>query len=197
MLPSWFVVIGSLLSLVGSSVYALHTLQGKTSPNQVTWGLWTAAPLIAFAAMVSDGVGLSALMTFSSGFGPGIVFTASFFTKKARWKITRFDYVCAALSVAALIGWYLSSEPLIAVSLAIAADALALLPTLKKSWQHPHTESASPFVAASISALIALLTIDSWQAITFLFPLYIFTLCAALSLIIWLRTKRLDIVRQN
>ena len=73
MLNQNFVILAAALNLYGSASYVIETLKGKTKPNRVTWFIWALAPLIAFAAMASEGVGLSALMTFMVGFGLGCI----------------------------------------------------------------------------------------------------------------------------
>ena len=57
MLDARFVLLGAALHAVGSIRYLLRTLQGTAIPNRVTWALWAVAPLIAFAAEISRGVG--------------------------------------------------------------------------------------------------------------------------------------------
>ena len=44
--------------------------------------------------------GSQALLTFTVGFGPLVVFAASFVNPKSVWKLGRLDYTCGALSVA-------------------------------------------------------------------------------------------------
>lgn len=180
MLPEWAVIIGSCFNLIGSSSYARDTFLGKTSPNRVTWFMWALAPLIAFAAQISKGVGLSSLMTFMVGFGPLTIFIASFFNKKSVWKIGRFDIVCGSLSLVGLIMWLLIREGNIAILFAIFADFLAGVPTIIKSIKDPDSESSLVFLFGALSAGIAMLTLRTWTFEYLAFPLYIFVFCAVL-----------------
>jgi len=99
MINEKFVLVAAALNLAGSSTYAWNTIKGKTKPNRVTWFLWALAPLIAFAAQLGEGVTWASIMTFMVGFGPLTIFIASFFDKKAYWKISKLDIVCGLLSV--------------------------------------------------------------------------------------------------
>jgi hypothetical protein len=184
MLDSKFVIFGALLNLIGSTSYVIATIKGKTKPNRVTWFLWALAPLIAFSAEIDKGVGLQALMTFMVGFGPLMVFISSFINRRAVWKLTRFDFVCGGLSVAGLVLWLLTREGNIAIGLSIAADILAAVPTVVKSYKAPETESSQVFLLAAISAGITMLTIDEWSFAHYGFPLYIFVICSALYVLI-------------
>ena len=88
MLPSSFVIIGTLIGAAGSVAYLVDTVKGKVKPNRVSFLLWSIAPFIAFAAQIKQGVGMESVMTFGTGFLPMTVLAASFVNKKAEWKVT-------------------------------------------------------------------------------------------------------------
>src|SRR4030067_2242535 len=140
------VFIAAFATLLGASVYIRSMFKGQTKPNRVTWFMWSIAPFIASSAAVSNGVGLAVIPVFMSGFSPFLVFTASFFSKKAYWKTSSFDYLCGALSGLAIVLWYLTNVPNLAIIFAIISDALAAVPTLTKAWRNPETESSWPFI---------------------------------------------------
>lgn len=177
MLDSRFVWLGALLNLFGSSGYAIDTIKGKTKPNRVTWFLWALAPLIAFAAELGQDVGIQSLMTFMVGFGPALIFAASFVNKKSFWNITRLDIACGVLSLIALILWKLCGAGDVAILFSLLADTLAGIPTLLKAYRDPQSESVCAYRNGALSAGITLLTIKHWNFATFAFPLYILTTC--------------------
>ena len=160
MLPSYFVIIGTLISVAGSVAYLVDTLKGKIRPNKVSFLLWSIAPFIAFAAQIEQGVGLESLMTFITGFFPLLVFIASFLNKQAEWKINRFDLLCGFLSVIGLILWMITKIGNIAIIFGILADGLAALPTIAKAYKYPDTELAWPWIATSLGVVLTLLTIS-------------------------------------
>jgi hypothetical protein len=61
-----------------------------------------------------------------------LIFLASFVNKKAYWKLEKFDYICGISSALALLLWWLTKEPAIAIVFAIISDAFAAIPTLIK-----------------------------------------------------------------
>jgi hypothetical protein len=168
-----FVFLGAAVGIVGALSYAVDTVRGRTQPNRVTWLLWAVAPLLAFAVEVDKGVGLQSLLTFTVGFGPLLVFAASFVNPQSVWKLSRLDYTCGALSIGGTIGWLVTREGLVALAAAVVADALAGLPTVIKSWRRPESESAGVYVGSCINAVIALLTVKHVTAYVVTFPLYI------------------------
>lgn len=184
MIDERFMFVAVLISFLGSASYLIETIKGRVRPNRVTWALWALAPLIAFVAEIKQGVGLVSLMTFMVGFGPLLIFFASFVNKKAEWKITRFDVICGALSLGGLALWGLTRVGNIAILFAILADALAAIPTLVKAYKYPETENSQVFLFGGISALITLLTIKQWNFAHFAFPIDTFFLCLTFFLII-------------
>ena len=173
MLDSRFVILGAVIGLSGSAAYVRDTLRGVTQPHRITWLLWAAAPLLAFAVEVHSGVGLQSLMTFSIGFGPLLIFLASFRSPQGSWAITPLDWVCGLLSVAGLAVWLITRHGTVAIVASIAADALAAGPTLRKGWLSPETETAAAYVTGLINSVITVLTISHFTTAVAAFPIYI------------------------
>jgi hypothetical protein len=159
MLNQNFVIIGAIIGGIGSLAYLIDTVKGKVKPNRVSFLMWSIAPFIAFAAQIKQGVGLEALMTFSTGFFPITIFIASFVNKKAEWKVTRFDLVCGFLSIVGLILWLITKVGNIAIFFSIVADGLAAIPTIVKSYKFPDTELAWPWIATTFGVVLTLLTL--------------------------------------
>jgi hypothetical protein len=172
-----FVYLGGAIGAIGSLVYARDTWRGTTQPNRVTWLLWAFAPLLAFAVELRSGVGLRTLTTFIIGFMPLLVFVASFHNPASVWKIRRIDYACGAMSLAGTAAWLATQNGVVAIVAAIAADFLAGIPTMMKSWTHPESETVTSYIGAAINSGILLLTIDRWTTAVAAFPLFI--LCIA------------------
>jgi hypothetical protein len=173
MLPVGFVFVAAAFNVAGSTVYVSDTLRGHTQPNRVTWLLWAVAPLIAFAAELQEGVGLVALMTFMVGIGPLAVLLASFVNRRGYARLTRFDLACGSLSIVALVAWRVTGQGTVAIFFSLLADFLAAVPTIRKSYAQPHTETSWSFLCAAISAAITLLTVTEWTFAVVAFPLYL------------------------
>ena len=184
MLDVHFVILGAAIGVGGGALYLRDTLRGVTQPNRVTWLMWAVAPLLAFGVEIQAGVGLRSLMTFVVGFVPLLIFIASFRNPASVWKLRRLDYGCGALSVAGLIAWLVTSHGTIALSASIAADALAAVPTIRKSWRWPETETAAAYLAAGLNAGITLLTVEEVTTAVVAFPIYIFVVATLETMLI-------------
>ncbi|WP_375001583.1 hypothetical protein [Aeromicrobium sp. CTD01-1L150] len=150
----------------------------------MSWFLWAAVPIVGFMAQLDEGVGPPAVLTLSIGVGPLIVFLASFVNPRSVWRLTKFDLWCGALAVVALMVWLGLGEAATAVLFAVAADAAAAIPTVRKAWRAPVTESPVVYVLSGLNGVIALLTIREWNPATYAFPVYIVCLTAILTALI-------------
>ena len=169
----YLVILAAVASLLAAVVYIRSMFVGGTKPNRVSWLMWSIAPWIATAAALSNGVGWAVLPVFMAGFSPFLIFTSSFFTKKAYWHLSTFDYVCGSLSGFALIMWWLTKDPNVAIVFAIASDALASMPTLTKAWTKPETESVWPFIIGVFGASSSLAVATLWTFSEYAFPSYL------------------------
>ncbi len=185
----YLVLAAAFASLLAAGLYIRSMFRGGAKPNRVTWLMWSIAPFIATAAAASSGVGWAVVPVFMTGFAPFLIFTASFFAKRAYWKLHTFDYVCGALSAAALVFWVITMEPNYAIILAIASDALASIPTLTKVWRNPETESVWPFITGIFNALTSFVVAVTWNFSEIAFPAYLAIINALL--IFSMYTRRL------
>jgi len=186
----YLVFVAAAASLAAAFAYIRSMFRGETKPNRVTWFMWSVAPFIATAAAVSEGVEWAVLPVFMSGFCPFLIFTASFFSREAYWKHTSFDLVCGALSAAALVLWYITSNPAVAIAFAIVSDALAAIPTILKSRRCPQTESIWPFLIGLFAPMTSFLAAATLGFSEVAFPAYLIALNVVLVVLIskkWLR----------
>jgi hypothetical protein len=169
----YLVFVAAFATLLATFVYVRSMFKGGAKPNRVSWLMWSIAPFIATAAAISNGVGWAGLPVFMSGFSPFLIFTASFVLKKAHWTLASFDYVCGVLSGLALVLWYVTEDPNVAIAFAIASDGLASIPTLTKAWKHPETESAWPFMVGVFNASTSFFAFTIWAFSAYAFPAYL------------------------
>ena len=179
----FFVILGSVIALSFSMTYLVASLRGRVQPNKVTWLIWAIAPMISAFAAFSAGVTWAALPVFCSGLGPFLIFLSSFVNKKAYWAMGRIDYICGAVSLLALLAWYMTQDPVVAIVLSLLSDFLAALPTLIKGWKFPETEKGFLYLGSVISSLTSFTEIKQWTVTQIAFPLYLIILGLSFCLI--------------
>ncbi|HEX3975686.1 MAG TPA: hypothetical protein VHW96_05445 [Solirubrobacteraceae bacterium] len=186
MIDARFAILGAVITVAGNAVYALDTVRGNTQPNRVSWVMWMVAPLIGFAAEVTEHVGLQSLLTLAIGVGPLLVVGASFLDPKAYARVTVFDVLCGLLSLIALVAWALTGTGDVAIFFSILSDFFGAIPTLRKAYREPESEHAIAFVGGVAGSGITLLTIMSsdWSFATWGFPVYVILASGAIALLV-------------
>ncbi|MHB1087228.1 MAG: hypothetical protein ACYC19_00525 [Acidimicrobiales bacterium] len=170
MIDSRFIYLAALVSFAGTYGYIRDTLRGVTSPNRVTWGLWAIEGLLAFVVEIQQHVGLASLTTLMLGLMPFVIVVVSFKNPHSVWKIGRFDLFCGLISLSGLIFWGLVNAPTVALISFIAADQIAALPTVRKAWIAPATESSRVFFLGVVNCAITLMTLKHFTTAGVLFP---------------------------
>ena len=179
-----FVYLAVALAIVGSGNYVRQTWRGNTQPHRVTWTLWALEGILAFIVEVQAHVGIASFMTLTLGTIPCLVLVASFRNAHAVWKIDRIDVACGVLSLAGMVFWALVNAPTVALVSFVAADFVAALPTYRKSWSSPKSETASAFIFGSVNCGITIFTLKHITTAGALFPGMIFFTDAVLSVLI-------------
>lgn len=170
MIDPRFVYLAIALSALGATGYIRDTLRGLTAPNRVTWALWGLEGLLAFGVESQQNVGLARWMTLALGAVPVLVLAASFRDRNAVWRLGAFDIVCGVISVAGIVFWALVHEATVALVAFIAADQVAALPTFRKSWLAPESETHWVFFLGSANCVITVLTLTAFTTAGVLYP---------------------------
>ncbi|MDR3450975.1 MAG: hypothetical protein P4M15_14755 [Alphaproteobacteria bacterium] len=187
---SYSVLIGAAINIAGSFDYIRNTVAGRTKPNRVTFFLWATASMIAAAAAFSEGHRWEVVPVFISGLMPLLIFCASFLNRNGHWQLQRFDYLCGAFSILALILWRITHDADIAIVFAILADALAMIPTARKAWTHPETETLSAYLCAAISQFTAFIAAPEPSFAAYAFPVYLIFCCGGIGGILLYRRSK-------
>jgi hypothetical protein len=170
----WLVVLSAIVSISGSYAYIRDTVKGTTKPNRLSWLLWSLAPLIgATIAIFAQADFWATSRIFLAGLMPLLVFLVSFINPKSYWKLTIFDFICGFCSLLALVVWGLVDSPQLAIIFAVAADGFAVIPTVKKAWLFPETETGLSFLAYFVSSVLVIPSIPVWNIQNSAFQIYL------------------------
>ncbi len=185
-LPHLIGIIGALL-VTGSYVpYIYGIIKKQTKPHIYTWILWSLTPVFATAAILEGGGGLFSAINI--GVGAILAFSILLLSLKYGSKnITTFDTVALITGLLASIVWWYFDHPIIAIAMIALIEAIGFLPTYRKTWNEPWSESLSSwflFVAGNLCALAAL---DEYNLLT---SLYIVTMTIASLILILLSSHR-------
>lgn len=176
LLPVWVIFLAAAIRLFGGLAYLRATLAGRARPHAISWLIWSITPLISFFAELSAGVGIIAFLTLALAASPMMVFFAALFKDIRLLRADRFDMLCITIALFGIVMWFATDSPAVAISIAIIADTVSCLPTLRKAYRDPHSEYPLTFLLSAGSMVLALLATQSISFEAFAFPVYVLSM---------------------
>jgi hypothetical protein len=160
--------IAVALTFLAYIPYYRDIIKGKTHPHLYSWALWGLLTIMIVALQIKGGAGPSTYVTASSGLlCIGVIFLC---LKNVKKDITMSDTFVAALSLIAMGFWLIADKPIVSIVLVVMADLLAFVPTVRKSWNKPHTETLSLYVTNTVRFTIAVMAIQNYTLLAVLWP---------------------------
>lgn len=152
--------IAVFLTFVAYVPYYRDILNGKTHPHVYSWSLWGLLTVLLVALQIKGGAGPATWVTAAAGLlCLGVVVLS---LKNGQKNITKSDTVVAILSLLAIGFWLIANQPILSIILVIIADILAFIPTVRKSWSKPYTETLSLYVTNTIRFFLALAAVQTY-----------------------------------
>lgn len=182
-------IIAVILTFVSYIAYFRDILKRKTHPHIYSWGLWGLLTILIFALQISDNAGPGAYVTLFAGLMCLTVIILSL--KFGKRDITISDTVVAILSLIAIGLWLIADQPILSIILVTIADMLAFLPTVRKSWNKPHSETLSLFVTNTLRFTLVLFALDNYSILTSLWVVAWITANFLFSIMLIVRRKKL------
>ena len=180
-----FGMAGGVLGAVGSVPYLRDTLRRVTVPHRGSWFIWAVLELVALASQRADGARWSLLPLACQALGTWLVFGLALGWGSGG--LSRGDLALTCLAGAGVAGWLLVDEPLVATTCAMAADLVAVLMMLPKTWRQPHSETVSMFTLASLGGVLTAAAVGALTVPLLVYPVYFFLVNAAVAGVITYR----------
>ena len=160
-------IITTLLAFPTFIPYLKDIVQRKTEPHTYTWLIWTILQSIGVYAGFQDGGGFGMW-----GLAIGAVFCAIIFLLSLKYgttNITRFDLYCLVGAFITLGIYLFTNNGLLAVLLVAIIDFVGFLPTFRKGWEEPETETISTFGLSAFGNLLSVFALENYTFITTLY----------------------------
>ena len=157
-------IIAALLAVAGNVPYVVQVFQGKVKPHAYTWFVWSIVSAVVFFGQVVKGAGVGAIPTAASE-----IFTFIIFILSLRYGFQRTTWVDTTFLVAALLGlipWFLTKDPTLSVVIVVTIDVLGFIPTLRKGWLEPATETPILYGSNVLRHVLALFSLQAYNVAT-------------------------------
>lgn len=185
-----FGIVGVFLTFVGYIPYIRHILKGKTRPHIYSWFLWGFVTTIAFALQMSDKAGAGAFVTLAAALMCLVVFLLGLFVHGQK-DIARIDTVFLVFALFALLLWLFAKQPIVSSILTSTIDILGFLPTIRKSWKSPYSETASFYFLNTLRFSLSLLALQRFTLLTASYPIVWLLGNGLFALMLLMRRKQL------
>jgi hypothetical protein len=186
----YFVFIGLGIQLISGVVYCRAAVQKDVTPQRTSWLLWTVSPLIAVCIALEDGATWGVIPIAAAALVPLAVLVFAVSTKRGSWKFDALSIVCLVLASAAIV-FELFGSSMIAGFATLVLEVSATLPTLRKAWSSPHSESALSYLLNCLSMATTLFAVYQWTFEQVAFPIFAAVLAGGVSIVIVARKRAL------
>ena len=162
-----FGILSTAIACVCFFPYIRDIFKRKTQPHMYSWLIWTILQIVGVAAQIKDGAGYGAWALGVGAFFCFAIFLLSF--KYGTKNISRFDLVCLIAAIGAIGIYLFIDNPLWATIVVATVDFIGFLPTFRKGFQEPFSETASTFILSGTSNLLSLIALQNYSVTTVLY----------------------------
>ena len=162
-------ILSSLLQFLAYYPYFRDIAKRKTQPHMYSWLIWGVLQLTGTAAIFKGEGGYGAWALLLGGLLCLCVFSLSF--KFGTKNIIKFDVLCLIGALFAFIAYIFVSNPLYSIILVTLIDLIAFLPTFRKGFEEPNSETVSTYFLSVLVNILGLIALQYYSATTLLYGL--------------------------
>jgi hypothetical protein len=159
-------VIAAIIAVAGNLPYIRDAFTKRVKPHPYTWLVWTIVSAIVFFGQIAKGAGIGALPA-----GVAEIFTIVIFLFSLQYGFKYVKKTDTYFLVAALLGiipWLIFDNPTISIIIAVTIDLIAFVPTLRKTYLHPETETPILYGSNVLRHVLTLFSLQAYNIATML-----------------------------
>ncbi|MFO0743834.1 MAG: hypothetical protein U0469_02155 [Candidatus Paceibacterota bacterium] len=183
-----FTILSTIVGIYCFIPYISDIFKGKTKPHLYTWFIWTILQTVGVLAMLNAGAKLGVLSLAFGAILCFFIFILSFFYGTKNIKL--FDKICLMGALIAVIIYFFLNNPFWSVIVVTITDLVGFLPTIRKSFEEPETETFSTYFFSSLSSLFALGALSYFSLTTSVYLISLFLSNGVCAGIILFRKKK-------
>lgn len=188
-------VISTAIAVVCFIPYIKDILKRKTEPHTYSWLVWTILQSVGVMAQLKEGAGYGAWALAVGAFFCFTIFLLSF--KYGTKNISKFDLTCLVASLFAIAIYIFIENPIYAIISVALIDFVGFLPTFRKGFEEPFTETTSTFILSAIANLLSILALQNYTVTTVLYIASLLFTNSSFATMILIRRKTLGKVTDN
>jgi len=161
-------LISVILVFVGYGPYIWNILKRKTVPHTFTFLVWSIASSVTWALQVHGGAGVGSWVTFAVS--AICIFIFILCLKYGEKHITSSDIVFLILALFSIFLWLVVHQPVLSIILVVLTDLLGFAPTIRKSWNKPHSETLFTWEMCVVRHGLSIFALEKFNIFTMLYP---------------------------
>jgi len=159
-----FGILATILVTIEFLPYVRDIFRKKTQPHIYSWLVWTIIQGVGTLAMFRGGANFGALALAIGTLFCIIIFLLAF--KYGTKNITKLDTVLLIAALITIVIWLIQKDPLWAVILIVIIDLTAFIPTYRKTYFEPYTETLISYIFSVLSNVFGIIAIAHYSFIT-------------------------------
>ena len=183
-----FSVFATILAVVGYVPYLRDAILKRVKPHPYTWLLWSIVSGITLTGQFVKGGGPGTLPTLFAE-----ILTVTIFIYSLRYgfkEIKKSDTVLLILALLGLIPWFIFKDPTSSVIIAVTIDLIGFIPTYRKTWENPKSETRLLYACNVIRHMFTLIAIRHYNVATVLHSIAMIITNTGMTMIITFKGRK-------
>lgn len=180
-------ILSGLVFIAADLPYIRDIVRGKTQPHRTSWLIFFILNCVNVANQYASGATNSLWLVIASALLTFIIFVMSI--KRGVGGLEKLDIVSLLGAVTGLLLWVVLDTPFASTVCNLSVVTIALIPTLKKAYHSPNSETHITWLIASFSGLLAALSVGAWNYQLLVLPLHDFFVQFSVYMVLVLRGR--------
>lgn len=183
---TWLGIFSGLLVIIADIPYILNAYKGKTKPHRITWFIVFILNVISLANQHASGATHSLWLIIGGTIASLAVFAIA--VPKGTGGFAKLDIIVLIGVIFGLFLWWLLGAPLASIICGVIVSIIALIPTFKKSYYDPASETRITWLIGAIAGFLAAVSVGKLDYSLLIIPVYSCVVQVCLYTIIRIRT---------
>jgi len=166
-------LIAQFILAISILPYAISIFRGTVKPNRISWFIWSIIGFAFWLITPKTADEVTKMLTIIFMINPSLIFILTLF-KGENSKPDSLEKFSLLVGLTSIIIWYFfkDNSGILPISIAIAADFCALIPTLRFVFKSPEQETPLAWILFFLGSLIAVFAIEVNNLESLLLPVY-------------------------
>jgi hypothetical protein len=179
--------VSLLVALIAYAPYLRDIMAHRTKPHALSWLVWASLSAVVFGIQTVGGGGYGAWLAGFNAALASAVFLLSL--RYGERSMAMMDWLSLAAASGVLLLWLIVKSEIASVALASAVEAIGFMPTLRKSFNSPHEETATLYFLYALSAGLSLAALEGFSAVNAFYPVTLLVLNTSMAIFLWRRRR--------